>query len=43
MSPIAVTLFGITMLVRLSQLLNAILPIVVTLLGITMLVRPLQS
>ncbi len=37
-----VTLFGIVMLVRLSQYSNAPLPILVTLFGIVMLVRLVQ-
>ena len=42
LSPIVVTLLGISMLVRPVQPLNAQSPIVVTLSGISMLVRPAQ-
>ena len=38
-----VTLFGIVILVRPEQLLNALFPMLVTLSGIVILVRPEQS
>ena len=42
LSPILVTLFGISMLFKLLQPLNALPPILVTLFGISMLFKLLQ-